>query len=97
MIEKVAKNKPETLGLQGDKSMTEGENEKTELSITSEVATAALLETDPSRQSSASCSGEVASSSSSTLLPHKPKLHSDLCCNVPSEVSRWKSRLFFYT
>lgn len=88
MIEKVDENKSETLG-QGDKSMTEGENEKMESSLTSEVATAASLETDLSRQSSGSCSGEVASSSSSTPLPHKPKLHSDLCYNVPSEVSRW--------
>jgi hypothetical protein len=91
-MEKIDENKPDTLG-QGNKGTTrEEESEKLESSsITSEVATAAPLENDPSLEStSASCSGEEASCSSSPPPPPlKPKLHNDLCCNVPSEVSRW--------
>ena len=79
-MEKV-ENKPESLG-QGAITVAEGENEKAGSSITPEVVS---LETDVSRQSSISCSGEVAQSFSSSPL-HKPKLHDDLCYNVPSEV-----------
>ena len=90
VTEKVDENTPETLG-QGDKGTAmEGEGGKMKSSpITSEVATAASLENDSSQQStSASCSGEAASRSSLPPPPFKPKLHDDLCYNVPSEVSR---------
>lgn len=89
VMEKVDKNTPETLGQEDKGTAMEGESGKMESSITSEVATAAALENDSSQQStSASCSGEEASRSSSPPPPFKPKLHDDLCYNVPSEVSR---------
>lgn len=87
-MEKVDESKPEALG-QGGITMAKAEKEKVGSSVMPEVVPGVSLETDSARQSSASCSGEVALSLSSSPS-HKPKLHDDLCNNVPSEVSKYE-------